>query len=92
MALDFKEWREMAVTNYDVVSKNYNRKVYEAIVEDKQTHDRDLVQLTLREVLNKCEGTIFETKIRRAVMKCVYTDAKLEKEIRPIMDVYYRIA
>jgi hypothetical protein len=92
MAQDYKEWLEMAITNYDVVSKNYNRKVYEAVIEDRQTKKMDLVQLTLRDVLSKCEGTIFEAQIRRAVMKCVYTDAKLEREIRPVMDVYYRIA
>jgi hypothetical protein len=92
MAQDYKDWLEMAITNYDVVSKNYNRKVYEAVIQNRKTKDMDLVQLTLRDVLNKCEGTIFETQIRRAVMKCVYTDAKLEREIRPVMDVYYRIA
>lgn len=91
MALSYKSWRDMAVTNYDVVSKNYYKKVYEAVVEDRATHNSDLIQLTLRDVLNLCEGTIFETRIRQAVMKCVYTDAKLEREIHPIMDVYYRI-
>jgi predicted RNase H-like nuclease len=49
----------------------------------------ELVQLTLREVLTKCEGSVFETQIRQAVMRCVYTDASLEKEVRPVMDLYY---
>ncbi len=91
MALGYREWRDYAVTNYDVVSRNYHKKVYEAIVENKATHNKDLIQLTLRDVLNQCEGSIFEKQIRQAVMKCVYTNAKLEREIRPIMDVFYRI-
>jgi hypothetical protein len=39
--------------------------------------------------LTKCEGTIFETQIRQAVMRCVYTEDSLEREIRPVMDLYY---
>lgn len=89
MALSYKEWRELAITTYDVVSKNYNYKVYESMVINPQTKEQELVQLTLREVLAKCEGTVFEKQIRQAVMRCVYTDAQLDKEIRPIMDLYY---
>lgn len=89
MPLSYKEWRELAITNYDIVSKNYNRKVYESVVKNPETKEMELVQLTLREVLSKCEGSIFERQIRQAVMKCVYTDSHLEKEVRPVMDLYY---
>lgn len=89
MAMSYKEWKAYALTNYDVVSKNYNYKVYEGIVKDPKTNETQLVQLTLREVLTKCEGTVFERQIRQAVMRCVYTDAQLNKEIRPVMDLYY---
>jgi muramoyltetrapeptide carboxypeptidase LdcA involved in peptidoglycan recycling len=87
--MSYKEWKEMVVTTYDVVSKNFNRRVYESVVEDPKTGERELIQLTLNDVLNKCEGTIFETQIRQAVMRCVYTEDSLEKEIRPVMDLYY---
>lgn len=89
MAMSYKEWKEYALTNYDVVSKNYNYKVYEGLVKDPKTNETQLVQLTLREVLTKCEGSVFERQIRQAVMRCVYTDAQLNKEIRPVMDLYY---
>lgn len=89
MAMLYKEWKAYALTNYDVVSKNYNYKVYEGLVKDPKTNETQLVQLTLREVLTKCEGTVFERQIRQAVMRCVYTDAQLNKEIRPVMDLYY---
>ena len=81
----------MAITTYDIVSINYSRKVYEAVVPNPTTKEMEFVQLTLREVLNKCDGTIFEKQIKQAVMKCVYTDSKLEKEVRPVMDLYYKI-
>ncbi len=89
MAMSYKEWKAYALTNYDVVSKNYNYKVYEGLVKDPKTNETQLVQLTLREVLTKCEGSVFERQIRQAVMRCVYTDAQLNKEIRPVMDLYY---
>lgn len=89
MAMSYKEWKAYALTNYDVVSKNYNYKVYEGLVKDSKTNETQLVQLTLREVLTKCEGSVFERQIRQAVMRCVYTDAQLNKEIRPVMDLYY---
>ena len=50
----------------------------------------ELVQLTLRDVMNKCAGTNFEEPIKRAIMKCVYTDAKLDNEIRKVMDEYFQ--
>ena len=37
MSLTFRQWREMAIMEYEVVSKNYNRKVYESAVIDKDT-------------------------------------------------------
>lgn len=89
MAMSYKEWKAYALTNYDVVSKNYNYKVYEGLVKDPKTNETQFVQLTLREVLTKCEGSVFERQIRQAVMRCVYTDAQLNKEIRPVMDLYY---
>ena len=89
MAMSYKEWKAYALTNYDVVSKNYNYKVYVGLVKDPKTNETQLVQLTLREVLTKCEGSVFERQIRQAVMRCVYTDAQLNKEIRPVMDLYY---
>lgn len=89
MSLSYREWRELAITMYDVVSKNYNRKVYESVVTNPKTKESELVQLTLREVLSMCENTVFERQIRQAVMRCVYTDAHLEREIRPIMDLYF---
>ena len=89
MAMSYKEWREHALPNYDVVSKNYNYKVYEGLVKNPKTKETELVQLTLREVLTKCEGSVFERQIRQAVMRCVYTDASLNKEIRPVMDLFY---
>ena len=91
MPLSYREWRALAITNYDIVSKNYNRKVYEAVVTNQDTGLSDFVQLTLREVLDKCDGSIFETQLRRAIMRCVYTDERLEPQIRPIMDLIYEV-
>lgn len=89
--LDYKQWVEYAIVEYDVVSKNYNMKVYENMVEDPETHDLSLVQMTLREVLNKCAGTNYEDQIRRAVMKCVYANADLKKEIRRVMNPFFEV-
>ena len=89
MSLSFRQWREMAIMEYEVVSKNYNRKVYESAVIDKDTQNVELVQLTLREVLDKCEGTNYEYNIKRAIMKCVYTNDRLEKEVKEVMDEFY---
>lgn len=89
--MTYKEWIEYAIVEYDVVSKNYNQKVYENVVENKKTHEMELVQLTLREVLTRCDGTNYEERIRRAVMKCVYTGEKLDIEIRKVMDPFFEV-
>lgn len=91
MSLSFRQWREMAITEYPVVSEKYNKKVYENIVKDPQSGEYTLVQLTLQGVFDKCEGTNFEETIKRCVMKCVYTGCKLEKEVSRVMDQYYEI-
>ena len=91
MSLTFRQWREMAIMEYEVVSKNYNRKVYESAVIDKDTQNVELVQLTLREVLDKCEGTNYEYNIKRAIMKFVYTNDRLEKEVKEVMDEFYEV-
>lgn len=89
--MNYKEWMEYAITEYDLVSKYYSKRVYEALVPNPDTGMPELVQLTLRDVMNMCEDTVFETQIRRAVMKCVYTNTRPDKEIRKIMDDYYGI-
>ena len=91
VSMSYKEWVDFAIVEYDLVSKYYSKRVYEALVSDPKTGDAQLVQLTLREVLNKCQDTVFETRMRRAIMKCVYTDSRPEREIRKIMDDYYGI-
>lgn len=91
MSLSYRQWREMAMLEYDIVSEKYNKKVYENIVKDPETEEYTLKQLTLQGVLDKCEGTNFEEPVRRAVMKCVYTGCKLEKEICKVMDQYYEV-
>ena len=87
--MTYKEWVEYAILEYDLVSKNYNHKVYENMILDKDTKQMKLVQMTLRDVLNKCDGTNYEDRMRRAVMKCVYTGAKLNNEIRRVMDPFF---
>ena len=32
MSLTFRQWREMAIMEYEVVSKNYNRKYMRALL------------------------------------------------------------
>ena len=91
MSLSFRKWREMALTEYPVVSDKYYKKVYENIATDPQTGESILVQLTLQGVLDKCEGTNFEEPIRKCIMKCVYTSCKLEKEINKVMNQYYEV-
>ena len=88
--MTYSEWKDYAIVAYDIVSRNYNKKVYEAVVENKSSGHGELVQLTLRDVMNKCAGTNFEEPIKRAIMKCVYTGAKLENEIRKVMDEYFQ--
>ena len=51
MSLSFRKWREMALTDYPVVSDKYYKKVYENIATDPQTGESILVQLTLQGVL-----------------------------------------
>lgn len=89
--MNYKEWVDYAIVEYDLVSRYYSKRVYEALVPIPGTGGTQLVQLTLQEVLNKCQDTVFETRIRRAIMKCVYTGSRPEREIRRIMDDYYGI-
>ena len=89
--MTYKEWIEYAIVEYDVVSKNYNQKVDENVVENKKTHEMELVQMTLREVLTRCDGTNYEERIRRAVMTCVYPEEKLDIEIRKVMDPFFEV-
>ena len=91
ITMSYREWVEYATLNYDVVSKLYQKRVYEAMVIDPETGEPNLVQLTLADVLNKCEGTSLESAVRNAVMKSVYTNEKLEKGIRQVMDDYYEV-
>lgn len=91
MSLNYKEWKSLAITEYDIVSKKYSKKVYENMVADPDTRELKLMQLTLRDVLDKCDGTNFETPIRKAVMKCVYTDSKIEREVTKVMDAYFEV-
>lgn len=91
VSMSYKEWVDFAIVEYDLVSKYYSKRVYEALVPDPKTGGAQFVQLTLREVLNKCQDTVFETRMRRAIMKCVYTGSRPEREIRKIMDDYYGI-
>lgn len=87
--MTYSDWIEYAVSEYELVSKNYNHKVYENVVVNPESHKRELMQLTLREVLAICDHTNYEERIRRAVMKCVYTNEKLEPEIRKVMDPFF---
>ena len=91
MSLSFRQWREMALLEYPVVSDRYYKKVYENIVVDPQTGESTLVQLTLQGVLDKCEGTNYEEIIKKSIMKCVYTGCRLEKEINKVMNQYYEV-
>ena len=68
----------------EITTKRYMKQLY------KSSGNGELVQLTLRDVMNKCAGTNFEEPIKRAIMKCVYTDAKLDNEIRKVMDEYFQ--
>ena len=91
MSLSFRKWREMALTDYPVVSDKYYKKVFFFITTDPQPGKSIFVQLTLQGVLDKCEGTNFEEPIRKCIMKCVYTGCKLEKEINKVMNQYYEV-
>ena len=87
--MTYKEWMDYAVIEYDLISKNYNFKIYENMVKNPATGNMDLIQMTLREVLVKCDGTNYEHHMRCAIMKCVYTGAKLEREIKKVMDPFF---
>ena len=91
MGLSYEAWKEYIIVEYDIISKNYNRKIYETVVEDKDTHENKFIQLTLRDTLNMCQGTSLEEPMRKAVMKVIYAGAKLKKEIRKVMDIYYEV-
>ena len=91
MSLSVRQWREMALLEYPVVSDKYYKKVYENIVVNPQTGESTLVQLTLQGVLDKCEGTNYEEIIKKSIMKCVYTGCRLEKEINKVMNQYYEV-
>ena len=49
MSLSFRKWREMALTDYPVVSDKYYKKVYENIATDPQTVRAYLYSLHCRE-------------------------------------------
>lgn len=91
ITMSFKDWIEYATLNYDIVSNYYNKRVYEAMVTDPATGNPDLVQLTLSDVFNKCEGTNLENAIRSVIMKCVYTGEMLDQGVRKVMDEYYEV-
>lgn len=90
--MTYRKWIDYAIAEYEVVSRNYNSKVYENVIEDPATGRTDLKQMTLREVLETCADTNYEERIKRAVMKCVYTNAKLEPEIRRVMDPFFEVS
>lgn len=90
--MTFSAWIDYALAEYDVVKKYYNQKVYENVVKNPKTDRMELMQMTLREVLEICEGTNYEERIKRAVMKCVYTNEKLETEIRREMDPFFEVS
>ncbi len=89
--MDYREWMEYAIREYDIVSKYYSKKVYETLVTDEETGVPSFVQLTLREVMTNCQGTVFEDAVRRVIMRCVYTNERPDKYLRKIMDDYYGI-
>lgn len=87
--MNFKEWRDFVLSSYGNVSDNYAKKMYENVVFDKETGTQQFVQLRLCDIFNKVDGTIYEMPLRRAIMKCVYSDRKFDREIRPVMDAFY---
>ena len=89
--MTYKEWMELALVEYEAVSKNYNYKVYETMLKDPDTGEMKLIQMTLREVLLKCQDTNYEDRIKNAVMRCVYTGAKFNVEIRKVMDQFFGV-
>lgn len=89
MSLTFSNWIEIANGDYPIVVENYNNVIYEADVINRQDGSTEHVTLTLCEVCSMCEGTFLETRLKRAIMKCVYAYHSLESEVKKIMDVYY---
>ena len=89
--MTYKEWMELALVEYEAVSKNYNYKVYETMLKDPDTGEMKLIQMTLREVLLKCQDTNYEDRIKNAVMRCVYTGAQFNVEIRKVMDQFFGV-
>ena len=89
--MTYKEWMDLAVVEYEAVSKNYNYKVYETMLKDPDTGEMKLIQMTLREVLLKCQDTNYEDRIKNAVMRCVYTGAQFNVEIRKVMDQFFGV-
>ena len=61
--MKYDKWIEYALAEFELVSKNYNSKVYESVVENSETGSRELIQMTLREVLEICENTNYEERI-----------------------------
>ncbi|MCI5614572.1 MAG: hypothetical protein MR356_09595, partial [Agathobacter sp.] len=61
--MTYKEWMELALVEYEAVSKNYNYKVYETMLKDPDTGEMKLIQMTLREVLLRCQDTNYEDRI-----------------------------
>ena len=45
--MTYKEWMELALVEYEAVSKNYNYKVYETMLKDPDTGEMKLIQMTL---------------------------------------------
>ena len=85
----FREWKDFVLASYGSVSDSYAKKMYENVVLDQKTNQQTLVQLRLCDVFNKVEGTVFEQPVRRAVMKCVYSDRRFDRELKPVMDAFY---
>lgn len=87
--MDFRTWKEFILSSYGYISDSFAKKVYESVVYDKETGLQKLVQLRLCDVFNLVEGSIFEMPLRRAVMRCVYGERKLDREISPVMNAFY---
>lgn len=86
MSLDYKEWKEFALQNYELVRKYKDRVVYEADIDGKEIH------MTLAEVFEVCDGSIYEDLFRRAIMKSVYTNAKPNKAVSRVMNLHFGIS
>lgn len=89
--MPFKEWRDFLLESYDLIGQSYAKKVYENIVYDEELKSRQLVQLRLCDAFNLIEDTTLEIPFRRAIMKCVHSGRRLDRELKPIMDEYYHL-